>query len=210
MAPRSEIGAPRVPLTTEALAARSDSLEHLRRRVVVSLTRWACCVSSSTIVEEQDDLKRRMDEYMLQRDYHQSIRGEDGEEPIEAIGSPPQTDMDPSYYSGPTTDLANTASVLRHSTGIPWPAFTTPPCKEPTWRPEPPTATRTREAYPAYEHPHPRVGGAHTPGPADGALDRTAEMLAKLLSGSEDPDVTALPEVRKSHCHVFLGGLDPG
>ena len=47
---------------------------------------------------------------MLHKDYHQSIRGEDGEEPIDAISSPPRTDMDSYYYSGPSTDLANTAS----------------------------------------------------------------------------------------------------
>ena len=34
----------------------------------------------------------------------------------------------------------------------------------------------------------------HLPEPTYGALDRTAELLAKLLSGSEDPDVTALSE----------------
>ena len=142
VAPRSEPGAPGVPLTTKALAARGDSLEHLRRRVAVSLTRSACPGSLSTIVEEQDDLKRHMDEYMLHRDCHQSIRGEDGEEPIDAIGSPPQTDMDSYYYSGPPTNLANTASLPRRPRGIPWPAFTTPPCEEPTWRPQPSTATR--------------------------------------------------------------------
>ena len=68
---RREHGAPGVPLTTEALAARGDSLEHLCRRVAVSLTRSACLASSSNIVEEHDDLKRRMDEYMLHKDYHQ-------------------------------------------------------------------------------------------------------------------------------------------
>ena len=31
-----------------------------------------------------------------------------------------------------------------------------------------------------------------------GALDRTAELLAKLLSGSEDPDVTAPSEAVKA------------
>ena len=113
MAPRPEPGAPGVPLTTEALAAPGDDLEHLCRHVAISLTRWACPASSSTIVEEQDDLKRRMDEYMLHRDYHQSIRGENGEEPIEAIRSRPQTDMDSYYYSGLPTDLANTASLAR-------------------------------------------------------------------------------------------------
>ena len=36
------------------------------------------------------------------------------------------------------------------------------------------------------------------PGPTYGALDCTAEPLAKLLSGSEDPDVTALSEAVKA------------
>ena len=35
---------------------------------------------------------------------------------------------------------------------------------------------------------------SHLPGPTYGALDRTAELLAKLLAVSEDPDVTALSE----------------
>ena len=38
------------------------------------------------------------------------------------------------------------------------------------------------------------VEDSHLPGPTYGALDRTAKLLAKLLSGSEDPDVTALSE----------------
>ena len=37
-------------------------------------------------------------------------------------------------------------------------------------------------------------GGSPLRGPTYGALDRTAELLAKLLSGSQDPDVTALSE----------------
>ena len=149
VAPRPEPGAPGIPLTTEALAARGDSLEHLRRRVAVSLSRSACPASSSTIVDEEDDLKRRMHEYMLHGHYHQSIRGEDGEEPIEAIGSPTHTDMDSYNYSGPPTDLANTSSLPRRSRGSPWPAFVTLPCEEPTWRPEPPTTTTTPDVYPA-------------------------------------------------------------
>ena len=36
------------------------------------------------------------------------------------------------------------------------------------------------------------------PGPTHWALDGTAEPLAKLLSGSEDPDVTALSEAVKA------------
>ena len=42
------------------------------------------------------------------------------------------------------------------------------------------------------------VEEVHSPGPTYGALDRTAELLAKLLSGSEDLDVTALSEAVKA------------
>ena len=189
VAPRLEPGAPGIPLTTEASAARGHSLEHLRRRFVVSLPRSACPASSSTVVEEQDDVKRCMDEYMLHKDCHRSLRGEDVEEPIEAIGSPTQTDMDFYHYSGPPTDLADTASLPKGSRGIAWPTFTTPPCEERTRRSELPTTKRTPEAHPTY------LEGSHTLRPAYGALDRTAELSAKLAFGSEDPDMTALSEV---------------
>ena len=43
-----------------------------------------------------------------------------------------------------------------------------------------------------------RVEEQHHPRPTYGALDHTAELLAKLLSGSEDPDVTALWEAIKA------------
>ena len=42
------------------------------------------------------------------------------------------------------------------------------------------------------------VKAPHLPEPTHGALDRTAELLAKLLSGSEGPDVTALSEAVKA------------
>ena len=42
------------------------------------------------------------------------------------------------------------------------------------------------------------VEDSHFSKPTYGALDRTAELLAKLLSGSEDPDVTALSEAVKA------------
>ena len=103
--------------------------------------------------------------------------------------------MDAYYYTGPPTDLADTGSLPTRPRGTPWPRFTTSPCKEPTWRPELPQTTRTLEAHPAY------VEASHIPGPAYGALDRTAELLAKLLSESEDPDVRALFEaVRAKLC----------
>ena len=38
----------------------------------------------------------------------------------------------------------------------------------------------------------------HLPEPTYGALDRTAELLAKLVSGSEGSDVTALSEAVKA------------
>ena len=40
------------------------------------------------------------------------------------------------------------------------------------------------------------------PEPTYGALDYTAEPLAKLLSGSEDPDVTALSEAVKAQLGI--------
>ena len=42
------------------------------------------------------------------------------------------------------------------------------------------------------------VKDPHLPGPTYGAVDRTAELLAKLLSWSEDPDVIALSKAVKA------------
>ena len=182
---RAEQEAPRetpIPLTTEALAARGDSMQHVRRRVAVSISRSACPASSSTAVggsEEQDELIRRMDEYMLHEEYYKSVRGEDGEKPLEALGSPPHTDMGSFLYSGPPTDLADTVSLPKRPRG-------------PAWRPELPTTSRNREVCPAY------VKDSHLPEPTYGALDRTAELLAKLLFGSEYLDVSALSEAVKA------------
>ena len=92
------------------------------------------------------------------------------------------------YYSGPPTDLANTASLLRRPRGTPCPTFPTPAFEGPVWSPELPLTTRTPEAYRTY------VESSHIPGPAYGTSNRTAELLAKLSSGSQDPDVTALSE----------------
>ena len=112
---RAEHEGPReIPLTTEALAARGDSLQHLRRRLAASMSRSAGPGSSSTAVrgsEEQDELRRGVDEYLLHGEYHKSVRGEDGEEPLEALGSPPHTDMGSYHYSGPPTDVADTTQA---------------------------------------------------------------------------------------------------
>ena len=106
---RAEQGAPReipIPLTPEALAARGDSLQHLRCPVAVSVSRSACPASSPTAVggsEEQDELRRRMDEYLVQEEYYKSVRGEYGEAPLEALGSPPHTFLSllwPTYGPG--------------------------------------------------------------------------------------------------------------
>ena len=43
----------------------------------------------------------------------------------------------------------------------------------------------------------------HLPEPTYGALDGTAELLAKLLSGFEDPDVTALCEAVKAKLDII-------
>ena len=175
----AEQEAPReIPLTAEALAARGDSLQHLSRQVAVSISRSACPAYLCTAVvgsEEQDELRRGVDEYLLHEEYYTSARGEDGEEPLEALGSPPHADMNSYHYSGAPTDLADTISLPGRPGGS-------------AWRPELPITTRNAGVCPAY------VEDSHHPWPTYGALDQTAEILAKLLSGSEDPDVTALSE----------------
>ena len=106
-----------IPLTMEALAAHGDdNLRRLRRRVAASIARSACPASSCTVCggpEEQKDLRRRMEEYMLHEEYHKSTVGEDGEVPLDALGSPPQTETGSFLYSGPSTDIAETVSLPR-------------------------------------------------------------------------------------------------
>ena len=128
---------------------------------------------------EEGKFRRRINEYILHEEYYKSVSGEDAEGPIDALGSPPYTDMGSYPYSGPPTDLANTVSLPRQLRG-------------PVWRPGLPITSRSPEVCPAYVEHH------HLSEPTHGALDRTAELLAKLLSGSEDPDVTALSEAVKA------------
>ena len=94
-----------------------------------------------------------------------------------------KADTGSSYYSGPPTDLADTVSLPKHPRGS-------------AWRPELPTTIRSPEVCPAY------VEDSHHPGPTYGALERTAELLARLLFGSEDPDVTALSEAVKAKLDI--------
>ena len=108
---------------------------------------------------------------MSHEEYHKSTVGEDGEIPLDALGSPPQTEMGSFLYSGPSKDMADTVSLPR--------------------RPR------------VHEHPRARhsdlpIMDPLRPEPTHGALDRTAKPLAKLLSGSEDPDVTAPSEAVKA------------
>ena len=124
-----------------------------------------------------------MDEYLLHKGYYKSVRREDGEEPLKALGSPPHTDMGSCLYSGPPTDLADTVSLPRRPRG-------------PAWRPELPTTSRNPEVCQAY------MEDSHLPGPTYGALDCTAELLAKLLSGPGDADVTALSEAVKAKLDI--------
>ena len=172
------------PLTMDTLAAHGEeSLQRLRRCVEASIDRSACPASSYTVLgggpEEQEDLRRRMDEFMLHEEYHKSTVGEDGEIPLDALGSPPQTEMGSFLYSGPSTDMADTVSLPRRPRVHEHPR---------AWHPDLPITSMAPEKSldpPRHE-------------PTHGALDRTAELLAKLLSGPEDPDVTALSEAVKA------------
>ena len=119
-----------------------------------------------------------MDEYILHEEYYKSNRGEDGEEPLALHGSRPRTDLGSYTHSGPPSDRAETASLPRR----PRPEYPRACCPTP----------RAPEVDPT------RVEEQHHPRPTYGALDHTAELLAKLLSGSEDPDVTALSEAIKA------------
>ena len=168
----------------ETLAAHGeDSLQRLRRRVEASIARSACPASSSTVLgvgpEEQEDLRRRMDEFMLHEEYHKSTVGEHGEIPLDALGSPPQTEMGSLLYSGLSTDMADTVSLPRRPRVHEHPR---------AWHPDLPITSMAPE----------KSLDPLRPEPTHGALDRTAELLAELLSGSEEPDVTALSEAVKA------------
>ena len=86
-------------------------------------------------------------------------------------GCRPKIEMGSFLYSGPSTDIADTVSLPR----------------------------RPRvHKHPRARHPDLPIMDPLCPEPTHGALDCTAEPLAKLLSGSEDPDVTALSEAVKA------------
>ena len=133
----------------------------------VSFSRSDCLASSSMATaaggaEEQYKFRRRMNEHLLNEEYHKSVRGEDGEEPLETLGFPPYTDMGSCPCSGPPTDLADTVYLPRQPRG-------------PAWRPELPITSRSPEVCPAY------ADESHSPGPTYGALDCTAELLIVLF-----------------------------
>ena len=138
-----------------------------------------------------------MDEYILHEEYYKSIRGEDGQEPLAVHGSRPRTDLGSYAHSGPPSDRAETALLPRR----PRPEYPRACCATP----------RAPEVGPT------RVEEQHHPRPTYGALVHTAELLAKLLSGSEDPDVTALSEAMKAKLGIAeplpkpeLPSLSPG
>ena len=56
---------------------------------------------------------------MLHEEYHKSTVGVDGELPLDALGSPPQTEMGSFLYCGPSTDIGNTVSLPTKSTRTP-------------------------------------------------------------------------------------------
>ena len=117
--------------------------------------------------------------FVLHEEYHKSTVGEDREIRPDALGSPPQTGMGSFLYSVPSTDMADTVSLPRRPGVHEHPK---------AWHPDLPTTSRAAEKGLDPLHPEPTYG----------ALDRTAELSAKLLSGSEDPDVTALSEAVKA------------
>ena len=182
---RENLNPPRTtPLTMETIAAHGeDSLQRLRRRVKASIARSACPASSSTVLgggpEGQEDLRRRVDEFMLHEEYNQSTVGEDGEIPYDALGSPPRSEMGFFLYSGPSTDMAETVSLPRRPRVHEHPRAS---------HPDLPITSMALQKSLDPLHPEPTYG----------SLDRMAEHLAKLLSGSEDPDVTALSEPVKA------------
>ena len=116
---------------------------------------------------------------MLHKEYHKSTVGEDGEIPPDALRSLPQTEIGSFLYSGPSTDMADTVSLPRRPRVHEQPR---------AWHPDLPTSSSAPE----------KSLDPLQPEPTYGALDRTAEPLAKLLARSEDPDVTALSEAIKA------------
>ena len=138
----------------ETLAAhREDSLQRLRRRVEASIARLACPASSYTDLgggpEEQEDLRRRMDEFMLREEYHKSTVREDGEIPLDTLRSPPQTEMGSFLYSGPPTDMADTVCILRRPRVHEHPR---------AWHPDLQTTSRAPEKSLDPLHPEPTYG----------------------------------------------------
>ena len=116
---------------------------------------------------------------MLHEEYHRSTVGEDGEVPLDALGSPPQTELGSFFFSGSSTDIAETVSLPRRRRVHEHPR---------AWHPGLLTTSKAPEKGVDPLHQEPTYG----------ALDRTDELLAKLLSRSEDPDVTALSEAVKA------------
>ena len=104
---------------------------------------------------------------MLHEEYHKSTIGEDGERPLDALRSPPKTEMGSFLYSGPSTDMADTVLLPRRPRVQEHPR---------AWHPDLPITSMAPE----------KSLDPLRPEPTYGALDRTAELLAKLLSGSEE------------------------
>ena len=120
---------------------------------------------------------------MLHEEYHKSTVGEVGEIPLDALGSPPQTEIGCFLYSGPSTDMADTVSLPRRPRVHEHPR---------AWHPDLPTPSRAPEKSLDTLHREPTYGD----------LDCTAKLLARLLSGSEDTDVTALSEAVKAKLDI--------
>ena len=120
---------------------------------------------------------------MLHEEYHKSTVGEDEEIRLDALGSPLQTEMGSFPYSGPSTDMADRVSLPRRPRVHEHPR---------AWHPDLPITSMAPE----------KSLDPLRPEPTYGALDRTAQLLARLLSGSKDLDVTALSEAVKANLGI--------
>ena len=176
---RANLNPPRTtPLTMETLAAHGeDSLQRLRRRVEACIARSACPASSSTVLGGGPEEQEDLRRRMDEFMLHEECHKS-------TVGEDGEIPL--FLYSGPSTDMADTVSLPRRPRVHEHPR---------PWHPDLPITSMAPE----------KSLDPLRPEPTYGALDRTAELLAKLLSGSEDPDVTALSEAVKAK----LGMTEP-
>ena len=109
---------------------------------------------------------------------------------LKPSGLRPKQRWGPSLIRGHLSDIAETVSLPRRPRVHEYPR---------AWHPDLPTTSRAAEKS---------LDPLHLE-PTHGALDRRAKLLAKLLSGYEDPDVTALSEAVKAKLGITEPLLKP-